>query len=68
MVPVLGIILAGTLLAMLLWRRHLGSLMQVASLVAALLLMIWLQDNGYLNAKGKPPADADRQAPMSSPR
>lgn len=68
MVPVLGIVLAGVLLLMVLWRRHLGSLMQIASLVAALLLMIWLQDNGYLRAKGQPPSAADRSMPMSAPR
>lgn len=59
MTIVLGIALAGTFLLMVFWRQHLGSLMQVASLLGSLLLLIWLQDNGYLDSRsGRPIAPA----------
>jgi hypothetical protein len=68
MVLVLGIALAAVLLLMVFWRRHLGSLMQVASLLGALLLMIWLQNNGYLDGKGRQSPTPGGPVPMGAPR
>ncbi len=68
MTLVLGIALAGTLVLMVIWRRHLGALMQVASLLGSLLLLIWLQDNGYLGSRTGPPATMDRPMPTDRPR
>ncbi|GEP11583.1 hypothetical protein MMMDOFMJ_3270 [Methylobacterium gnaphalii] len=68
MVPALAIALTAVLLLMVFWRQHLGSLMQLASLLAALLLMIWLQDNGYLNSKDRQPPVKDRPMPLNPGR
>ncbi|GEP00475.1 hypothetical protein [Methylobacterium haplocladii] len=68
MTLVLGIALAGTLLLMVFWRRHLGSLMQIASLLGSVLLLIWLQDNGYLGGKNGRPPPQDSAMPRDRPR
>lgn len=64
----LGIALAVVLVVMVFWRRHLGSLMQVASLLGGLLLLIWLQDNGYLRGNGAPPLLDGSAVPQDRPR
>lgn len=68
MVPALGIALAGVLLLIVFWRRHIGSLAQVASLLAGLLLLIWLQDNGYLGGNPHPPFADGRSSPTPGSR
>lgn len=52
MVPVLVIAFLGVLLLIVVRRRNLGLLLQIASLIGAVLVLIWLQDRGLLNDRG----------------
>ncbi len=61
----LALALAFVLVVIVVWRRYVEELLQVAALIGALMFMIWLQDSGYLDGQGRNAA-IDRPAPPAT--
>ncbi len=64
----LAIALAVVLALIFLRRRNLGFLMSLGSLLAALLMMIWMQNMGLLPGSQGPLSDARPQTLMDGPK
>lgn len=54
---VLLFVLLGTFVVMVVRRRHLGRLGSFATLIATIMLMLWMQDSGLLPGTSGPLSD-----------
>lgn len=60
---VLALLFFGTLVAIVLRRRNIGRLSSFATLLAAIMLMIWMQDHGFLPDLARPAPTRPAPAP-----
>ncbi|MCJ2047974.1 hypothetical protein MKK58_26040 [Methylobacterium sp. J-078] len=64
---VLLLVLLATFVLMLVRRRHLGRLASFATLVATIMLMLWMQDSGLLPGTSGPLSDARPKTRLDPP-
>ncbi|KQP80683.1 hypothetical protein [Methylobacterium sp. Leaf117] len=67
LILVLSLVLLATLVLMVVRRRYIGRLTSFATLLASIILMIWLQDSGLLPGTRGPLSDRRPQTSLDRP-